>query len=48
MFDLQSAQPSHAAFGQGIALAPLVVQIGRHPLEVLFEKADDLLEGLGV
>src|SRR5918998_3020305 len=48
MLDLQPAQHSHAAFGQGVALDPLVAQIGRHPLEVLFEEADDLLEGLGV
>src|SRR5437764_2676937 len=48
MFDLQPAQHSHAAFGQGVALDPRVAQIGRHPLEVLFEEADELLEGLGV
>ena len=48
MFDLQPAQHSHAAFGQGVALDPRVTQIGRHPLEVLFEETGDLLEGLGV
>src|ERR671916_1739162 len=48
MLDLQPAQHSHAAFGQGVALDPLVAQIGCHPLEVLFEEADELLEGLGV
>src|SRR5919204_2905748 len=48
MFDLQPAQHSHAAFGQGVALDPRVAQIGCHPREVLFEEADDLLEGLGV
>src|ERR687895_2576152 len=48
MLDLQPAQHSHAAFGHGVALDPLVAQIGRHPLEVLFEEADDLLERLGV
>src|ERR687888_394043 len=48
MFDLQPTQHSHAAFGQGVALDPRVAQIGCHPLEVLFEEADDLLEGLGV
>src|SRR5438094_224179 len=47
MFDLQPAQHSHAAFGQGVALDPLVAQIDCHPLEVLFEEADELLEGLG-
>src|SRR5918997_6079481 len=31
-----------------LRLTPRVTQIGRHPLEVLFEEADDLLEGLGV
>src|SRR5919108_4051607 len=43
MLDLQPVQHWHAAFGQGVALDPLVAQIGRHPLEVLFEEADDLL-----
>src|ERR687896_255233 len=43
MFDLQPAQHSHTAFGQGVALDPRMAQISRHPLEVLFEEVDDLL-----
>src|SRR5918999_2766441 len=48
VFDLQPAQHTHATFGQGVTLDPGMAQIGRHPLEVLFEEIGDLLEGLGV
>ncbi len=46
VFDFQSSQDSHAAFGQRIAPEPVLSQVLGHPFEMRLQEPEDFLKGL--
>ncbi len=46
VFDFQSSQDSHAAFGQRIAPDPVLSQVLGHPFEMGLQEPEDFLKGL--
>ena len=46
VFDFQSSQDSHAAFGQRIAPYPVLSQVLGHPFEMRLQEPEDFLKGL--
>ena len=46
VFDFQSSQDSHAAFGQRIAPDPVLSQVLGHPFEMRLQEPEDFLKGL--